>query len=156
VDFPAPWTSPRRGPRETHHDPRLDSERQVIYRRFRTVASRKFADLNHDACPLAQYPRYGRGGPLPRVCLVPVPHKDLCWPGLGRRHTGVNLGVRGSSTGSVWLLRRGSCSPHQAGLVGDDDELGAVTGTEFHHGPVDMGLGGQRGNDELVGDLTVG
>jgi hypothetical protein len=99
----------------------------------------------------------GRGGPLPRVCLVPPCSTGISaglgWVGVIQASI---WGVRGSSTGSVWLLRRGSCSPHQAGLVGDDDELGAVTGTEFHHGPVDMGLGGQRGNDELVGDLAVG
>jgi hypothetical protein len=49
-----------------------------------------------------------------------------------------------------------SCSPHQAGLKGYDDELGAIMGTEFHHGPVHVGLDGQRGYEELVCDLAVG
>jgi hypothetical protein len=54
VEFPAPLD-----PGKTRHDPRLDSGRQVIHRRFRTIALRKFAGLNHDSCPFAQYPRYG-------------------------------------------------------------------------------------------------
>ncbi len=32
---------------------------------------------------------------------------------------------------------------HQAGFVGEDHELGAVTGMELGHGPVDMGFRGQ-------------
>ena len=42
------------------------------------------------------------------------------------------------------LKLRVSCGPHQAGLKGYDDELGAIMGTEFHHGPVHVGLDGQR------------
>src|SRR5258708_16034100 len=44
----------------------------------------------------------------------------------------------------------------EAGLVGDDDELGAVAGVQFHHGPLDVGADGQRPEEELPGDLLVG
>jgi hypothetical protein len=46
--------------------------------------------------------------------------------------------------------------PDEAGLVGDDDELGAVTGIQFGHGALDVGAYGQRADDEFPGDLVVG
>jgi hypothetical protein len=33
----------------------------------------------------------------------------------------------------------GRAGADEAGLVGDDDELGAVAGVQFHHGPLDVG-----------------
>jgi hypothetical protein len=44
---------------------------------------------------------------------------------------------------------------HQAGLVGEDDELCPVTGAELDHRPADMGLGGGRAQYHGVGDLTI-
>ena len=38
----------------------------------------------------------------------------------------------------------GQARPDQAGLVGDHDQLGPVSGAELGHHPVDVGLGGQR------------
>ena len=51
---------------------------------------------------------------------------------------------------------RGSTGGDEAGLVGDDDELGAISGIEFHHGAVDVGLGGGWADDEPLGDVVVG
>jgi hypothetical protein len=45
---------------------------------------------------------------------------------------------------------------HQAGFVGEDDELGAVAGVEFGHGSVDVGFRGQWGDHHAGGDLVVG
>lgn len=45
---------------------------------------------------------------------------------------------------------------YESGLVGGDDELGAVVGVEFGHGSVDVGLHGVRADDEVVGDVVVG
>ena len=43
----------------------------------------------------------------------------------------------------------------QASLVGEDDELGAVTGAQFGHGVVGVCLDGQRAEGEVLGDLGV-
>jgi hypothetical protein len=44
----------------------------------------------------------------------------------------------------------------QAGLVSEDDELGAVAGAQFGHGVVGVRLDGQRAEREVLGDLGVG
>ncbi len=44
----------------------------------------------------------------------------------------------------------------QAGFVGEDDELGAVAGTQLGHGPADVGLHGSRADHHVGGDLVVG
>src|SRR6185436_18774733 len=44
---------------------------------------------------------------------------------------------------------------HEPALVGDHHELGAVARAELHEQPRDVGLRGERGDDELVGDLAV-
>ena len=43
----------------------------------------------------------------------------------------------------------------EARLVGKDDELCAVTGTEFHHRAAHVRLGGRGADDKLFGDLIV-
>src|ERR1700722_16584685 len=43
-----------------------------------------------------------------------------------------------------------------AGFVGDDDELGPGAGAELEHGPVDVGLGGEGGDEEPCRDVVVG
>jgi hypothetical protein len=53
---------------------------------------------------------------------------------------------------SVWIAAGGD----EAGFVGDDDELGPVSGAEFHHGPVYMGLGGGWTDDQPFSDVVVG
>jgi hypothetical protein len=45
---------------------------------------------------------------------------------------------------------------YQAGLVGEDDGLGAVAQGELGEYPADVGLHGLLGDDEGVGDLGVG
>src|SRR6266581_1727649 len=54
------------------------------------------------------------------------------------------------------LSSRRRCGTDEAGLVGDDDELGAVAGVQFHHGPLDMGTYRMGAEEELSGDLIVG
>ena len=44
----------------------------------------------------------------------------------------------------------------KAALVRDDDELGPVAGAKFHHGAVDVRLGGRRAEHQVGGDLVVG
>jgi hypothetical protein len=44
----------------------------------------------------------------------------------------------------------------EAALACVDDELGAVAGAELEHRAADVGLGGVRADDELLGDLVVG
>src|SRR5689334_3867664 len=44
----------------------------------------------------------------------------------------------------------------QAGLVGEDDELGPVAGTELDHRPADVGLGSGGAEHHGLGDLVVG
>jgi hypothetical protein len=56
------------------------------------------------------------------------------------------------ATRNVQTLRRWG----QAAAVGEDDELGAVAGADFDHGPVHMGLDGGRAEHELRGDFVVG
>ena len=46
----------------------------------------------------------------------------------------------------------GGARGDEAGLVGEDDELGAVAGAELDHGPADVGLGG--GGAEETGDFV--
>src|SRR5580692_1759917 len=53
---------------------------------------------------------------------------------------------------SVWL----AAGREEAGFVGNDDELGSVSGVELHHGPVDMCLGGGRADDQAFSDVVVG
>lgn len=43
----------------------------------------------------------------------------------------------------------------EAGLVGGDDDLCAVSGAEFEHGAVDVSFDGEWRDDELFGDLIV-
>jgi hypothetical protein len=43
----------------------------------------------------------------------------------------------------------------QRGLVGGDDELGAVACAQFHHGPVDVGAHRVGAEVELGGDVVV-
>ena len=57
-----------------------------------------------------------------------------------------------SSGPLVWFAAGGD----EAGFVGDDDELGSVSGVEFHHGPVDVGLGGGWADDQAFSDVVVG
>ncbi|GIF16278.1 hypothetical protein Ate01nite_63100 [Actinoplanes teichomyceticus] len=47
------------------------------------------------------------------------------------------------------------CGTAEAGLVGDDHELGAVAGIPFGHGVVDVRLDGERAEGEAVGDFGV-
>src|ERR1700753_2833250 len=44
----------------------------------------------------------------------------------------------------------------EAALVGDHHQLDAVASAELHQDPRDMGLRGQRAEDEALGDLGVG
>src|SRR5690348_15134226 len=53
---------------------------------------------------------------------------------------------------SAWFAAGGD----EAGFVGDDDELGPVSGVEFHHGPVYMCLGGGWTDDQAFSDVVVG
>ena len=57
-----------------------------------------------------------------------------------------------STSGHAMPGRRGA---DQAGLVGDDDELGAVAGVQFRHGALDVGAHGQRAEEEPFRDLAV-
>ena len=43
----------------------------------------------------------------------------------------------------------------EAGLVGERDELGAVVAVELGEDASDVGLGGERADDELAGDVGV-
>ena len=45
---------------------------------------------------------------------------------------------------------------HQPAFVGDDDELGAVARVQLGHDAADVGLGGQRAEEQAGGDLVVG
>lgn len=50
------------------------------------------------------------------------------------------------------------CDPpraHQARLVGEHDQLGAVAGAELAHRAADVGTRGRRAEEELRGDLLV-
>jgi hypothetical protein len=47
------------------------------------------------------------------------------------------------------------CSGDQAGLVSEDDELGAVAGVEFGHGAADVGACGGGADEQPLGDLVV-
>jgi len=42
-----------------------------------------------------------------------------------------------------------------AAFVGEGDELGAVAAAEFAQGPAEVGLGGERADDEAPGDVGV-
>src|ERR1022692_3999892 len=53
---------------------------------------------------------------------------------------------------SVWFAAGGD----EAGFVGDDGELGSVSGVEFHHGPVDVCLGGGWADGQAFSDVVVG
>jgi len=44
----------------------------------------------------------------------------------------------------------------EAGLVGDDDELSAVPGLEFHEQPADVRFRGRGAEIQPLGDLRVG
>jgi hypothetical protein len=57
---------------------------------------------------------------------------------------------------TIWRALRRRVGTDEAGLVGDDDELGAVAGVQFHHGALDVGADGQRAEEELPADLGVG
>jgi hypothetical protein len=61
--------------------------------------------------------------------------QDLCEIGL------FGLSAGAPAPGS-WMSGVGG--GYQAGFVGEDDELGAVAGVEFHHGAADVGLGRGR------------
>src|SRR5512132_2411357 len=57
----------------------------------------------------------------------------------------------------VLLLSSGEpAGTDQAGLVGEDDQLGPVACPELDHGPADVGLGRGRADDQLGRDLVVG
>ena len=43
----------------------------------------------------------------------------------------------------------------EAGLVGEDDQLGSVAGSELDHGAGDVGLRGHRADEEAFSDLGV-
>jgi phenylalanyl-tRNA synthetase alpha chain len=43
----------------------------------------------------------------------------------------------------------------ESGLVGDDDQLRAVPGTEFHHGMADVGAGGGWAEEQCGADLVI-
>src|ERR1700722_17946955 len=51
---------------------------------------------------------------------------------------------------------RQPAGPDEAGLVGEHDELGAVSGAELGDRPADVGADGGRAGGELFGDLVVG
>ena len=44
----------------------------------------------------------------------------------------------------------------EAGVVGGDDELGAVARAEFHQQAADVGLGGRQADMQMGRDLGVG
>src|ERR1700722_3243940 len=60
----------------------------------------------------------------------------------------------GEGLAGDWL--RQPAGPDEAGLVGGDDELGAVPGADLDHGPADVGADGGGAEVELPGDLVVG
>src|SRR5690606_2443296 len=101
---------------------------------------------------LASRPRgtpAGRRRTRPRTGAVHRPGGQRAAPlrpfrGAVRRPVGSTRSAGSSrSAGSAEPAR-----PYQAGLVGQDDQLGAVAGAQFHHGPADVGLGGERTDDE--------
>src|SRR6516162_10244982 len=54
-----------------------------------------------------------------------------------------------------WRISLCPSWPNQTGLIGEDDELASISGTQLGHGPGRVGLGGGSTHVELVGDLFV-
>src|SRR4029077_15736136 len=94
----------------------------------------------------------------------PSGHRDTTTASIARRGLDVYLSLpcpapAGSATppcccpGSPSLgAASGQAGADQAGLVGDDDQLGPVSRAELGHRPVDVGLGGQRAHEQGRGD----
>ena len=66
------------------------------------------------------------------------------------------LGLSVRAAGGLTATQPGIADAYQAGLVGDDDQLRAVAGSELGHGPIDVGLGRQRADVQLGGHIVVG
>jgi hypothetical protein len=49
-----------------------------------------------------------------------------------------------------------SVSADEFVVVGEDHQLRAVAGSGFHHGPVDVGLGGGDADEQTCGYLRIG
>src|SRR5216683_8309505 len=67
--------------------------------------------------------------------------------------------VLGDSSSDLFTISCRSGRPagaDQAGLVGEDDELGPVPGAELGHRPGGVGLHRGRADVDLAGDLLVG
>jgi hypothetical protein len=76
--------------------------------------------------------RNGRTASVVRVTAHPLRVPRAVSPGLPTDRIGRTL-ISG-------LLRWGDGGGDEAGFVGEDDELGAVAGLEFGHGPTDVGF----------------
>src|SRR4051794_13983708 len=62
----------------------------------------------------------------------------------------------GNRHSSGWSVGRCGARSYEPDLVGVDDGLGAVAGSELHHGATDVCLDGELTDVQLVGDVVVG